>query len=145
MHTPFRARWLWITGLALAFSVPPLIDYHGDLYYAEGGTSPDGPGMLLMAAVMTMPMWGGAWLVFIGCYLIRYQPGAPLHKFRAGTMIGAALAVVATAASIFFIWFAFARVSFWLPTRLPFVAHLIACAIYIQYLRAAAVARSWSR
>jgi len=136
---------MWITGLALPLAVLPLIHYHGNLYYAEGGTSPDGPGMLLMAVCMTMPMWGGAWLLFIGCYLIRYQPSAPLHTIRAGTMIGAALAIVAFAASTFFIWLAFARVNFWMPTRLPFVAHLVACAIYIQYLRAAAVARSWSR
>ncbi|MBW6523622.1 hypothetical protein KZ810_08950 [Sphingomonas sp. RHCKR47] len=142
IQTPRRAWSLWLIGLAFALVVIPLINYHGTLYYAEGGTSPDGPAMLLAASIVTLPVWGGAWLLFVACYLISYRGGTPLTDMRAGTVIGAILTIVALAASIFFIWSAFALVNFRDPTRLPIVIHLIACAIYVQYLRAAAIARS---
>ncbi len=46
-----------MVGVALACALIPLIMYHAKLHFAEGGTSVDGPAMLLMSAIMTSPGW----------------------------------------------------------------------------------------
>ncbi len=133
---------LWTAGVLLGVAVLPLVMWHGWLYYAEGGNSPDGPGMLMAGLLMTSPMWFGTWMAASFAYLFRYRGGTPLAAGAGATLLALVLSVLACLFSIGFGWLAFARVEFWRITRLPFVLHLLGCAIYWQYLRAAAVARS---
>lgn len=142
LETPTRAWPLWLCGVLLAVCVFPLLIYSGQLYYAEGGQSPDAPGMLFISAVFTFPGWGSAWLLLAAPFLVRYPGAAPLLAWRGGSVLSIVLAVLAVALSAGFVWLALARVDFWKLSRLPFVMHLLACALYWQYLRAAAVHRS---
>ena len=142
LRTPASAWPLWSVGLALAIAVVPLVMYSGHLYYAEGGTSPDAPGMLIASVIATAPIWIGAWMVAVALYLVRYPGAVRLTAWRTPSPLGALLAVLAVAGSLFFVWLAFARIEFWRMSRLPFTLHLLGCAAYLQYLRAAAVARS---
>ncbi|MBM6574940.1 hypothetical protein KCP91_01030 [Microvirga sp. SRT01] len=142
LRTPGSASTLWTAGLLLGIAVLPLVIWHSRLYYAEGGTSPDGPGMLMVALLMTSPMWLGTWMAASFAYLFRYGGSVPVRVGVGTTPLSLVLSVLACLFSIGFVWLAFARVDFWRITRLPFVVHLLGCAIYWQYLRAAAVARS---
>ena len=145
LRTPHRASVLWFVGTLIALAVFPLLMYGGNLYYAEGGKSPDAPGMLLISVMMTSPIWGSGWLVFIAMYLVRYTGGAPVLTGTGQTFPSILLSFVAIAVSVFFLWCLFARVDFWKPSRLPFIMFFSGCAVYVQYLRAAAVARSRGR
>lgn len=140
--TPRRSWPLWLSGILLGVAVIPLLMYQGHLYYSEGGTSPDGPGMLFVSVVMLMPAWFGIWLALMAVYLWRYRGGEPVLAFGAPTWLGGALSIVAVMASCLFVLLALVRLPFWLPSRLPFTAHLLGCAIHWQYLRASAAARS---
>ncbi len=142
LRTPKRASTLWIVGIALALALIPLIMYHGHLYYAEGGTSVDGPGMLLASAILTSPGWGVAWLTIIALYLVGYRGAGPLTLGVGTTVASILLSMIAYGLTGLFLWLAWTRVEFWKPSRIPFTAHLVSCAIYFQYLRAAAVNRS---
>jgi hypothetical protein len=142
LRTPRQVWVLWGTGIALAVAMLPLILYQGRLYYAEGGTSPDGPGMLFLSIVMTSPVWGTAWLLIIAAYLVGYQGEAPLTFGVGATFASILLSMIAFIMTGGFLWLAYARVDFWKPSRIPFIAHLIGCAVYCQYLRAAAMQRS---
>ena len=142
VRTPKRAWTLWIVGIALACALIPLIMYHGHLYYAEGGTSVDGPAMLLMSVIMTSPGWGVIWLMILAPYLVGYRGAGPLTLRVGATFLSILLSTIAFGLTGLFLWLACARVDFWRPSRIPFTAHLIGCAVYFQYLRAAAVNRS---
>ena len=133
---------LWLIGLGLGVAVLPLLSYSGHLYYAEGGESPDAPGMLLMSVVMTMPIWFSVWLALIAPFLWRYKAGGRLGDLRGESLVAYLLMALSVLISLLFLWMVFARVEFWRVSRLPFTAHLLGCAIYFQYLRAAAVRRS---
>jgi hypothetical protein len=138
-----RDGWvMWSIGLGLGIAVIPLISYSGDLYYAEGGTSPDAPAMLLMAVLAMSPVWLGIWMAFIGLFLFRYPGRASLRPVFARSILGNALAVAAFAGSAFFLWLALTGVDYWKVSRLPFTLHFVGCAVYLQFLRAAAVHRS---
>jgi hypothetical protein len=52
------------------------------------------------------------------------------------------LTLISVALTAFFIWVIVARTEFWRPSRLPFTIYFLGCAVYCQYLRAAAVWRS---
>ncbi len=145
LSTPRHPVWLWLAGVVLWFTIIPLIGYDGRLYYAEGGQSIDGPAMLLAAAVPTSVMLLPGLLLLQGCYLLGYCGAAPLWNFRAPSLAGTLLSIVAMLASLFFLWCLFWRVEFWKPTRAPFVVYLLAWAIYFQYLRAAAANRARPR
>ena len=142
VRTPKRAWTLWIVGVVLACALIPLIMYHGHLYYAEGGTSIDGPGMLLTSAILTSPGWGVAWLTIIALYLVGYRGAGPLTLGVGTSFSSILLSMIAFGLTGLFLWLAWTRVEFWKPSRIPFTAHLIGCAVYFQYLRAAAVNRS---
>ncbi|WP_374942160.1 hypothetical protein [Sphingomonas sp.] len=133
---------MWIIAISLGLAVVPLVMYSGQLYYAEGGQSPDGPGMLLMSVVMTTPVWLGTWLAFAALFLVRYRGGATLRPFFGASPLSILLALMGTAGTIFFAWLIAVRIDYWRATRLPFTLHLLGCAAYCQALRAAAVARS---
>ena len=145
LSTPREPFWLWLAGLALWFGILPLLIYDGRLYYAEGGQSVDGPGMLLVAAGVTSVMFLPLFLAILACYLLRYRGSAPLSRFRAGSLFGNLLTVLAILMSLFWLCVTFWRVDFWKPTRIPFAAYCLAWAAYFQYLRAAAVNRSQPR
>ncbi len=142
LRTPHRASVLWFVGTLIALAVFPLLMYGGNLYYAEGGKSPDAPGMLLVSVMMTVPMWFSAWLVVIALFLVRYRGGAPVLSGIGRTFPAITLSLAAFAMSAFFLWCIFARVDFWKVSRLPFTLFFAGCAVYVQYLRAAAVGRS---
>ncbi len=142
VRTPKRAWTLWIVGIALACALIPLIMYHGHLYYAEGGTSVDGPAMLLISVIMTSPGWGFIWLMILAAYLVGYRGAGPLTLGVGTTVLSILLSTIAFGLTALFLWLACARVEFWKLSRIPFTAHLIGCAVYFQYLRAAAVNRS---
>jgi hypothetical protein len=142
LRTPRQAWVLWVIGIALAVAVLPLILYQGGLYYAEGGTSADGPGMLFLSAVMTSPGWGSAWLLIIAAYLVGYRGEAPLTFGVGVTFPSILLSTIAFIMTGSLLWLVYARVDFWKPSRIPFIAHLVGCAVYCRYLRAAAVQRS---
>ena len=139
---PKRSLTFWLIGVGLGLAVLPLLIYSGNLYYAEGGDSPDAPGMVFVSAAMTMPIWWSAWLALIAPFLWRYRAGGRLSDLRGGSLVAHLLTALSIAISFFFLWSIFARVEFWRVSRLPFTAHLLACAVYFQYLRAAAVRRS---
>jgi hypothetical protein len=134
--------WLWLAGLVLWFGLLPLLGYNGRLYYAEGGQSIDGPGMLLAAAGATSVMFLPVFLAILACYLLRYRGPGPLSSFRTRSYFGNLLTALAIFASLFCLWAIFWRVDFWKLSRFPFVAYFLAWSIYFQYLRAAAVNRA---
>jgi hypothetical protein len=142
VRTPKRAWTLWIVRIAPACALIPLIMYHGHLYYAEGGTSVDGPAMLLISVIMTSPGWGFIWLMILAAYLVGYRGAGPLTLGVGTTFSSILLSMVAFGLTGCFLWLACARVEFWTPSSIPFTAHLIGCAVYFQYLRVAAVNRS---
>lgn len=98
--------------------------------------------MLLVSVFFTAPLWLGAWLWLSAIYLWRYPGRAPLMRLGGASITGALLATLAAGVSASFVSLAVTAVRFWLPSRLPFVIHLLACAVYWQHLRAAAVERS---
>ena len=128
--------------MLLWFGLIPLTGYDGRLYYDEGGQSLDGPGMLLIATIVNSIVLFPVLLLILASYLARYRGPGPLWRFRTTSILAILLTVLATLASLFFLWSIFWRVQFWKPTRLPFVAYLLAWAVYFQYLRAAAVNRA---
>lgn len=141
LSTPRRPAFLWLAGLVLWFGILPLLVYDGRRYYAEGGQSPDGPGMLLVGAMTSSVMFLPILLAVLACYLLRYRGPAPVLRFRTRSLAAALLSAVALLASAFFLWCIFWRVRFWEVTRIPYVAYLLAWSVYFQYLRAAAVNR----
>lgn len=141
MILPDKPAVLWFAGVLLAFLLFPLLIYSGQLYYAEGGTSPDAPGMLLASVFFTAPIWGGAWLVFVALFLVRYPGAVPLNDWHAGSIAGALLAMLSIAVSALFLLM-LSRVEWWRLTRVPFTLYLLAGAAYVQVLRAAAIGRS---
>ncbi|RKE44759.1 hypothetical protein C8J41_10518 [Sphingomonas sp. PP-CC-3G-468] len=142
VRTPKRAWTLWIVGIALACAPIPLIMYHSHLYYAEGGTSVDGPAMLLMSVIMTSSGWGAIWLLILAPYLVGYRGAGALTLGVGATFSSILLSTIAFGLTGLFLWLACAQVEFWKLSRIPFTAHLIGCAVYFQYLRAAVVNRS---
>lgn len=142
MRTPATALPLWLSAFGLGVLILPLVMYSSHLYYEEGGKNPDAPAMLLASLIGTLPIWLGAWLLFNALYLIRYPGAVSLVFRRTPGFVGAFLAILAVAVSLFFVWLAVAHIEFWRPSRLPFFAHLLGCALHVQFLRAAAVGRS---
>jgi hypothetical protein len=141
LRTPRHPASLWVAGLCLWFGMLPLLIYDGRRYYAEGGQSLDGPAMLLMAISVTSVMLLPVLLAVQACYLLRYRGPAPVLRFRTRGLAAVLLSAVALLASLFFLWCIAWRVRFWEPTRIPYVAYLLAWSIYFQFLRAAAINR----
>ncbi|KQM65751.1 hypothetical protein ASE75_05835 [Sphingomonas sp. Leaf17] len=141
LRTPHRASVLWFIGSVLALTVFPLLLYGGELHYAEGGKSPDAPGMLFVSVMMTAPAWASVWFVTMALYLVRYSGAAPVLTGIGRTFPSILLSFVAVGISAFLLWCPFARVDFWKLSRLPFTLFFAGCAVYFQYLRAAAVRR----
>lgn len=142
---PKSSRLLWLSAVLLALFVYPLILYSGHLYYAEGGRSPDAPGMLFASILFTTPIWLSAWMMFVAIFLVGYRGGGRLADLHAPSIASGLLSFVAFSVTIFVIWALFARTQWWLWTRLPFTAWHVAGAVFVQYLRAAAVQRSKMR
>jgi hypothetical protein len=97
--------------------------------------------MLLVSAFFTAPIWLGAWMIFILVNLLGFAGGGSLTDFRAQSWLGWLLITLSIAVSGFFL-LQITRVEYWRVSRLPFTLWLLACAIFPQYLRAAAVIRS---
>lgn len=133
---------MWVAALAFSFAVFPAMLYSGRLYYDEGGTSPDGPGMAFVAIVYTAPVWITAWLGFVALFLVRFRGPARLLPLVGSSATSMMLAAIATLATLFCSWAAFARVEVSRPTHWPFSLYWLALGGYCQCLRAAAVHRS---
>lgn len=142
LRTPRHASMLWLAGIALAIGVFPVLMYSGHLYYAEGGLSPDGPGMAFVGVLMTAPLWMTLWLLVIAAFLVRYAGAVPLAVGMGRTFPAMVLSLLAFVISAFFLWCALVRVDVRTPSRLPFALYFAGCAVYFQYLRGAAVGRS---
>jgi hypothetical protein len=141
LSTPRSSGLLWAAGVALWFGILPVLIYDGRRYYAEGGQSLDGPGMLFAGAAIASVMLLPVFLAVLACYLLRYRGPASVLRFRTRSLAAILLSAVALLASAFFLWCILWRVRFWEVTRIPYVAYLLAWSIYFQYLRAAAVNR----
>ncbi len=82
--------------------------------------------------------------MIIAPHLVGYRGAGPLMPGVGTTASSILLTMIAFSLTGLFPWLACARVEFWKPSRLLFTAHLIGCAVYFPYLRAAAVNRSVS-
>lgn len=78
----------------------------------------------------------------IAPYLIGYSGEAPLAVGFGATFTSILLSMIAFLLTGAFLWLACVRIEFWKLSRVPFTAHLVGCAVYVQFLRAAAVHRS---
>lgn len=145
LRTPRSVSRLWLTGALLGLAVVPLVAWQGHVYYAEGGRSPDAPGMLFATVLMTFPLWFGGWMAFAAPFLWR-APGAVRVLVGWGrTPLSLVLSVIAWCVSLAALGTALVEIDLARVGHWPFAVHLVGCAVYVQYLRAAAVARSEGR